>query len=307
MSIRYWDKTYTTIQGWLITEQPERSGGFSIKDVQPHKRVFQVITDKIGGYIPGPIAVLKEVWNATGLRPGVGYSYGTGEYEPTFLCSTVTATQSGGKDNPHIYTVECTFEYFQFNGTSIDDPLSIVPIPVWRTEEVEIPLDIDFNNVAIRNSANTRFSPPLTHTISRSVLIIERNEATYSEALASVWRNKCNSLEWNGYAPKTVHCRHISADPQVDPNIGLYFKVRYEFEFYNPWITDPDMATRRILDAGWQDINGLTIFGADGMQPSDIPFLDGSGAKLDSSADPVFLDFQVRDTVDFTDLNIVLS
>lgn len=306
-ALKYWDKTYTTVQGWEIIEQPERNGGFSIKDVQPHKRVWKVITSKVGGYLPGPIAVLKEVWNSIGVRPGIPYAYGTGEYEPTFFCSTVNATQSGGKENPHVYTVEATFEYFEWNGTgTIDSPLDIVPIPIWRTEEVEIPLDIDFNSVAIRNSAGYRFSPPLTHTISRSVLVYERNEQDFSEALAQLWRNKCNSLEWNGYAAKTVHCRNLSGEPLFDPNIGVYYKVHYEFEFYNPWNADPDMATRRVLDASWQDKNGNAIFATDGTQPSEIPLLDGTGLKLAASADPVFLDFQVRDTVDFAGLNIVL-
>jgi hypothetical protein len=273
-----------------------------------HARNVEVVTKNP---IYGDVIVLKCL-KYYGLLVNNAYQRpDTGEIDPGCLCSSVTVSQSAEK--PTHWTGTAEYTPFTWGGVvpggDPNNPLDWLPIPVWINETFESPLIRDFNGDRVANSAGDNYSPPQTTLASRKVLVIERNEADFSEALADVWRNKANEFTWNGYAPKMACCRSITGTPKTDPFLGVYYSVKYEFEFWDR-VTGPDVATRWVLDAGWNEVvsgQKIKIFNDDLTEPSEIPLLDGSGGRLAPGGTPVFKEVQYRDVVDFDGLNILLA
>jgi hypothetical protein len=194
-------------------------------------------------------------------------------------------------------------------GGDNSNPLDQIPVPVWTSERYEVPMDEDVEGDTIVNSAGDRYSPPQMQFVYRQTLIYERNEADFSQALANVFRNTVNVATWNGIPAKEIACTNITGTPMFHPIIGIYYKVKYEFELWDGGITGPDAATRKVLDAGWNEVVGgerVPIINKDLSVPGDVPLLDGAGGRLSTSGTPVYRLVEHRFTEDFSLLNITL-
>jgi hypothetical protein len=178
-----------------------------------------------------------------------------------------------------------------------EDPLDLPYEVSWSAAQYEEIVDRDTSNVAILNSAGDSFDPPIVRDQSRPVLLIVRNEATFSNATADLYRDKVNSDTFLGYAAGKVKVASITADRQYDQaSDTFYWKVRYEFHIdRNGW-------QKKVHDAGFRARSGSTrtliIIGGN-PATSPVP-LDGSGAALSATGTPVFLDFNVYETTAFS-------
>ena len=314
MAIRYFD--YSDIAAFAVGgdfiealgEVGGASGRWTAKgDQNAHTRQFEVVTkdNKFGDVVVGKCLMFY------GIYPGNTYQRpDTGEDDLSSRCTTVSVNQ----DAQNMTHWTCSAEYGPFTWAGIADggdpsnPLDLIPVPVVVEEPFEFPMWKDYSDTAVLNSAGDPSSPPQTRTLYKKVLIYERNEQDYSAALADTWIGKANLTTWNTYEPKKIACRSITGTPDFHPLIGIYYKVRYEFELWDG-VTGPDAATRWVADAGWYEVvsgEKTKILNDDNTEPAEIPFLDGSGVKLPAGGTVVFNPVQYRDTVDFTGLDITL-
>ena len=164
------------------------------------------------------------------------------------------------------------------------------PNPLARPTEISLdydrfqrPLVNDQNGVAVVNSSNEQFDPPVEYDDSRPTLTMTRNELAPPDALAADYKDVCNSDSWYGQAAYTWKCGGIKYQRAYENNV-LYWKVTYIFHL-NPlgWY-------ERVLDRGsfWIGDDGKTpkkFYASDGTV---IPYglLNGEGkplGKADSS------------------------
>lgn len=321
MAISYWvdsDLALFAAGGVYIEKIDELDGESATFDQQGNntitRRVGIVTKNKSYGVIV-PLKALKYIGVMTGT-PYVKNNFS--ETDPNLFVSSISLSQQDGK--PTFWEAEISYNLLTWAGMTYpntqdpieyENPLALVPIPQWQTEAIELPLWTDVSGDKIVNSAGKMFATPLTRTHHQRILVIERNEPNFNEALAGTFRGKANSQPWNGYDSKKVLLRSVSATDQFHPFCGVYYKVRYEFLIHDgvvqAWMGD-DITKRKVLDCGWVElINGKEApIMYSGMAPAEIPLLNGAGTLLSQESMPVFLDFEVVQTVDFAPLNIVL-
>lgn len=314
MSITYYNDADTTDYGFSIIELPSNSSKWNLQGETSHTRVFKVTQESSMaklGYRADTIAVGRYM-RQLGFKLGTSYSNSNvNTADQTTLLSDMSIDQSGSTDNPGVFTVTCT--YGRVTNAAIDatDILNIVFPLEWGYSDIEVPLYSDYAGAAIVNKAGDPISPPVMATVTRDVLTFQRNESTFDHNYAKTFRNTVNAAAWNGYAAKMVLCKNITAQQLPHPQTPYtwYYHVTYVFEFHDG-ITADDAASVRVLNAGWNQLDGTTgakkkILDPLGNDPMEIPLLDISGAVL-TSGDPILLSFQNLATSDFSALNITL-
>lgn len=282
-----------------------RSGNINRLWQRHYVRTFVVETDspKVGAI---------QVRDAPGL-PSLGAFYTNGlptddpNYEAdhgSFLESGEAVLDSDGAGMQ--WTVTLNYgPYVPFD----QDP-SLWPIKVsFGGERTEKVIYFDKGGGAIVNSAGDPFDPPITIDDSRSTMTVTRNElvSVFDLTLAEMYRDKINIADWNGFEALTVKCGIIStSEPQYDSNARVYYyTVTY------PFMIDRKGWIKKILDAGCNELDptsGLpTPIMNKGQQVSDPVPLDGSGHRNPPAADPVTIEVDAYEEVDFSGLNIDLS
>lgn len=267
------------------------------KDGPTYTLVYLVKTDAACG----PFAV----------RGYVGWSFGDtydilGETDVLARVTNMTEEPMGTSRLDWKSTIEFTREQSSTNGGDepAENPL-LEPVGIdWDYEERQILAVKDANGVWICNSANERFEDPIFADDFRRVLVVTRNEATFPKTLADALSNRLNAATWNGYAAKTVKLKPIRARRAFHQAIGLYYQVTYEFHFApigGDW-------KEYIVDAGLTEVvSGVRrpILINNFTQATTAPIkLDGSGEALPEGDPPVFLDFELIPTADFSLLNL---
>lgn len=173
----------------------------------------------------------------------------------------------------------------------------------------------DRDGVAILNSANQRFDPPLEYEQGVEVLRIQKNYATYDQIFYSQFRNAVNSLPWFGLPKGRVKCCSIKGSRQFESGI-FFWDTRFEFQI-RFWLdenvddfSDPEVSknawAERVLDQGYMALDADDEYKAKHMldlrtgQPVSTPqLLDGIGGRLPFGDDPVFLTFHLLPERDF--------
>ena len=153
----------------------------------------------------------------------------------------------------------------------------------------------------VLNSAGDAFVPPPTRPVSFRTCVFERNELNYNALTTLEYENTVNQTSWRGFPPKTVLCKSITANLEVE-GVYIFFRVTYTF-----WLR-LDGWMLILLDAGlnqWNTISGeiepiLDKFGSkvDGPRP-----LDGIG-RLGDPTDPKYLSFNRYPLKNFNLLNL---
>jgi len=208
------------------------------------------------------------------------------------------------------YTTQATFD--NPNGDENTDFRFSVEVDSWSYEKVT---EYDRETgVAIANSARDRFDPPPTQTVTYPVLIVSKKENSANiqrledvgkinngtSKIAGVTIPKfCGML--SGYEPNTMR----------DEEGNLYFTNVFTFRLN--FDVNENGATigfkLRLLDAGFNKLeNGKQVAITKGNEVVVTPaLLDGSGGELSETADPVYKEFVVNDTVNFGNFGLPSS
>lgn len=175
----------------------------------------------------------------------------------------------------------------------------------YKTEDENIDPDTGEGQPYLNTVGDPLLDPPATEE-TRPVINIARNEASYSDAWASQFKDCVNSGEFLGYPPNTVKCKDIKPERIYDPDWGYYFRVVYQFEIRDD--DDGNGFTHLALNAGYRQlVNGtgspVNVTDANGQQITDAVPLQKDGSYK-PSADPYYLQFYPFPAVDFSQLNI---
>lgn len=170
----------------------------------------------------------------------------------------------------------------------------------WGNAVYQKNADFDIDGDPILNSAEESFLDPIDVDDSQPVLTIVRAEETFDVDRAYQYRRAINSDIFLGADPGKIKLAPITAELARDQDIGWYWMVTYEF-FYNP-----DGWVKKVLDQGKTELyddSGTTkrrpIY-VDGVAVAEPVLLDGAGAKLAPGDDPVFLEFDIYDSLPFS-------
>lgn len=178
---------------------------------------------------------------------------------------------------------------FDSETSPIEDPLRRPPDISYSFAKYGVVVEEDTEGKPVVNSAKQVFDPPVEIDDSRPTVVIERNERTFSFAMAVDYQDAVNSDTWWGLEAGIAKMMQITGQPSVENGISFY-RVRYEIELRREgW-------KKRILDRGFYErIDGkLKVIKDDDQTSSPEPdLLDGKGRVLKKDADPVFLEFDV--------------
>lgn len=283
-----------------IKEIPARREHYvTDRQVRVYRHTYQVVLDsrtQAGG------AILEEAW-ARDLFPKLNSFYSYGGYNDDGA-SLIRISPRESIDSPYLYFLEC-----EWSSESVyaDDyrrnPLERRPqIRIGSKKVSEVAMQ-DINGSAIANSAGDPFSPPLEKT--RRILTVNytRNEDSFNAAKARRFLDKTNNAIWNGFDPKTVLMDDIQGEQMYENGI-LFWRVNYVIDIhYRDWRS-------RILDIGMRQlIDGVRrpIILAGGVIANYPVLLNGSGGVNAVGATPVFRNFDLHETINFNELNIVLE
>ncbi len=187
------------------------------------------------------------------------------------------------------------------------NPLSKDPEASWSFAASNEQIDEDINNVALKNSADETFDPPLTKDFHDQVLRIAKNQAGYNKSEATAYKDAINASTWFDFAAETVKC--IIYDGTLKYwNEVPYWEVVYEFQIRK------DGWKRRVLDEGFREKTGVSggkatyanIKDANGEPISEPVQLDGAGMIKNDAAADVFLVFEVDEKKTFDVFNSLL-
>jgi hypothetical protein len=197
-------------------------------------------------------------------------------------------------------------EYDTSEYVSQDDPVSDDVELNWGFAVKSVVIETDkVTGDAIANSAGEIFVPPLEDDDFTLTCRAVRNEsnASWNPAAVEYAVGKVNSNY--GYvcgilvAPGQALLRNISSRRRRYQDT-YYYEVTYDIEF------DSEGFVREVLDQGTFYLDGGNkVMFRDGGELADRPHnLDGSGGALSPSGDPVYLEFDTKDSFDFDLLDL---
>lgn len=274
------------------------TGGLSVQDASGgnYTRVLQVEFDGINRFV---WAALEAVGDSESVPV-------YGEPHPEDLTSWCYDKRAEPvPDDPTTWRVTCRYARSPVDPNAPNSPQPPsqngggeppAPIPsqkvTWGTWTRQKAWDDDRNGVAITNSADDPFDPPITTDEHLIELTVVRSQSTFS----TFWKKECegavNDAMFPGFgdfgAPKrTLKVVEITGElvPATDKT-PRYWTVTIRIQH------DPNGWQARPLDRGYRKkvgANRVTIL-KDGLRPAHPPLLDGAGAALADGAAPVFLD-----------------
>lgn len=205
-----------------------------------------------------------------GFARGDAYSYGS-ELDETIRCTNVSSQPLDANRLEWIVTVD-----FARSDTE-SNPLN-EPARFSRSQQNrEVAYDKDSKGKPLVNSAGDLFEDVLTKEVSRTVLRVEKNYATWSQSMYD-FVNTVNRNPW-AVGDKTYRVRQARlsgmSDSQEYSNvlksaqnpIGLYYAVSLEFTF-----ADDDWDTE-IIDRGFKQLFrrwGVTYATEDGKVKTEV-------------------------------------
>jgi hypothetical protein len=192
------------------------------------------------------------------------------------LCVSISADEDQGSD--FLWQIVCEYSSDQEQeGKQAENPLDRPTDESWDAAEYEEAYEVDIAGNAVTSSSGEPFDPPLKRDAARSILRIQRNEATFDTALTTQYRNVTNEGVWRGFAGGTCLMKPIKAQSAYENGVA-FFRVSYEIHI-NPdgWTQHPiDRAFSYLDDAGerqpFRDPQGTPL-----QAPT---LLNGAGGKL---------------------------
>ena len=210
---------------FTVTERPERELDmaavrnnllYAVRE-RKYKRSFNVWSDTSRCTLP-------QVVSATGV-PQIGDAHPN---DSLAVCIKVKPYSSAS--NRQYFRVDCEYDTSWIVNAITDNPLNQLPEVTWSGPSYERAVFRDNFGVLVKNSAGFPFDPPLVVDESRELVRVVRNEATYNEAYAKLWRKRLNKTTFAGYEPLSARINTIDATRQLSNGV-LYYQVTYEIEF----------------------------------------------------------------------------
>ena len=170
------------------------------------------------------------------VRGYAGWAYGQAyangnEIDILAVCNNIAEKPIGTSRLDWEVTVSFSRAPTEENSESSENPLTD-PIQIdWGYEDRQVAVERDVNGTWICNAAKDRYDEVIFADDFRRTLTMTRNEASFPKSLADSLSNRLNAAPWNGYAAKTVKLKPITASRAYNQKIGLYWVVRYEFQF----------------------------------------------------------------------------
>lgn len=197
---------------------------------------------------------------------------------------------------------------------AIENPLLRPAIVRWDAAEYMRPVEVALARVSSdnpdggneieegvppRSSSEERFIPPIEAEDSHRVVTMERNQASFDNALAESFQDTVNdaqfSIRGNVIDIGKSKCKSVTGE-EVYENGFLYYRVTTTIHLRRDgWIVSK-------LDEGFHEISGanrVKITYSDGTTPVSVAQpLNGSGVKLAVGAAPVFRNYRIYDWAD---------
>lgn len=168
-----------------------------------------------------------------------------------------------------------------------ENPLSSPPEIRWSDIVSNEPVDRDYNDNPIVNSAGVGFEGGVNRRFITKQLTFTRNESSFSVTDGLAYENTVNSDSFLGAQPKEVFCAGI-APTTVYTASSTYVSVAYTFEFRAIGIWGADPHQPRVRDEGYMawavidDVESLVeIRTKTGTIVTSPVLLDGKGRPID--------------------------
>lgn len=245
-------------------------------------------------------------------RDGVSYSY--------LLCDSVSVSTSGFE----VFEVTATYSRPSDGGSHNPEPDNPLDRPVeysWEIGTALQTIETDINGNAIVNAAGDPPEQPVQIEVTSVFLNCMRNEASFNAATAISFTNRVNADSFFGASSGQAKCVGIRSDKMTTPD-SVYWPVHYRFEFRGGVINGVADAKfrKRIINRGYNMIkDGKLTRIVDGDEPGSLVedavrlsrpsvsrprLLDANGGLLGANAQPIVLEFDVYESINFGQFNL---
>ncbi len=214
-------------------------------------RSFFVRTTAIGN---GPVSVLTA---SDGVRaiPSIYSTYSNGTESAAFwILKRKTPRQH--PDSPLVWTVDCEYEPMDREGDDEPDPVQRPAKYTWRTAQDSREFVVDAYDKKCANTAGEPFDEPTEADRAYAVLVIERNESTFTQTANDPYRNTLNQHPIFGYDVGEGRIVAIDGDSEFDPDYGVYWKVTIEIHFRLSSMWVPNITAAKLLTQDGTQFSG---------------------------------------------------
>jgi hypothetical protein len=277
----------------------ERDATHGADGSRAYSRSLEVVVSGLDDDDPvvGQVAILS----VPGVpRRGDVFACEDGTFDSGARCTEVSCRPT--PEAPWRWEVTAKYSTDASSTEVIDNPLLRPSRQSWDDAEATEVAEEDRDGNAVVNSAGDAFDPPRQKQVSWSVLTVVKNQAEYDHMEMLQYKNKVNAELWFGVPPGWAKVKKISGKDN-DDNGFYYWEVTYVIEIKEGgW-------GEQILDQGYREYNEAGdgwkyILNDTGSQVTRPALLDGFGYELAKGEDPVFLEFNFYEEIDFTDLDL---
>lgn len=254
--------------------------------------------------------------NAHADCPEIGDTYAyQSESDATLACTEVSIDPRADNSGNERYVFEITATYsnsVSSTGTGEDpeNPLDDPATYEWSFNKYQVPATADRDGNGVVNGANESFDPPHMVDENRPVVVVTRNEASFSSAVAVEYQDTVNEFAWAGVDAGVAKINAITARSATLGTYSYYI-VSYEIEFrWNGWNPTGILAQGYKYRKAASEPAQNYIDPSTGEPPSSpvLLALDGtlSPDPLGDGALPYFHEFNFYREKDFSALNLGL-
>lgn len=259
-----------------ITERPEREADVS---AQRNNLLYEIISRKYKREFNIKRTTSRDTSVDVLATPGlpvVGQAY---PYDPLATC--VRVMPRAVANSRQWWRVVCEYDTDRIVNAITDNPLNQPPEIAWSGALYTKSMRRDLFGIPYESSSRNPYDTVPEIEDTRAVLSITRNEASFDEAYAKLWRRRLNQYAFAGYPSLCVRINQLDGVRQFVNGV-LFFQVRYELEFREEDPLQPiDSFVEYVADKDFRDID-KNIFRdeRDGSPLTNETYLNGRGKAI---------------------------
>ena len=260
------------------------------KVTRTHTLTFRVETDTIADDSQSVL-----------LSPSVVHMLDVHANDLAARATSVTASQRG--ENGRLWTVTANYTTDAPTTQDDEDPLNQPRKVSWSSGSVSVVAERDRDGKVIVNSAGDPFDPPIEIERPHAILVVSRNEASFSGTTIIQYKQKVNSAPFSIGGVGEIICSDINAT--TDEQNGIEFwNVTYKFE-YAPEGWQPE-----ILEQGLRQITATgsyeTCKDDEGNDVTTPVLLNSAGKQIlaRDGTSSTFTKWNVYEEIDFNQLGL---
>lgn len=195
------------------------------------------------------------------------------------------------------------------------DPFAVPPALRSYGEDEEFGLAYARDGAPILNSAGEPFEQVPTIALPVVTYEVSRLERTFDADLIAAIQGRVNASAWLGFPAESVLCRAINSERTWSADAGGWaWATTYKFAIKRSLVSLEASGIKirpgwrlQVLDCGFRELVGGELVAI--MDKSNAPVaapvnLNGSGARLPASGTPVYKEFDIYPTADFSALDM---